>query len=340
MSKKKVSPVHTPKAKAKVATQAVPLTVAPAAVVGLAATYAGVIMQSLAYDPTAGKAAFDALAPNRAAIATDKQSPLRIDVQAAALVAYAAYGFMTQVPALQAGFQSLDDAGLFLMTTATALETTSLAALYAFSQAETAGAFDTDAIVPPALAAQASVVEKRMQKRCEYVFADDPTVSPLLDMLRPGVGYSDLANDLLGYASIYADHKTQIASANDPNYVATDLSDAQSLAGQLLACVAASMGPTSKSANEALQQSWTLLRTTYAEVRTVGLMLLRFDPNADARFPSLTSATRAPKATSKKTPSAPPAAPPVTPVVQPTATAMAAPAVTGSAAAAPRVAGA
>ena len=277
-----------------------PLAVAPAAVVSLPASYAGLEVQPPQYDPTTGQTAFGTLAPNRAAIPASKIVVARVDVQAAALVALGAYGFLTQATVLHAQLQALDSAGLFLMSTLTDLETAAFAALYAFSQVETVGAFTTAAIVPPTLAAQASAVEKRMKARCEYVFSNDPTVRPLLDMLRPGTGYSDLANDLLGYASIYAAHKTQIEATNDPNYVATDVADAETYAGQLLACLSAAMGPTTRAAFDDLQASWTLLLEIYAEVRTVALALMRFDAKASARFPSLTSAARA-RAVTKKT---------------------------------------
>ena len=73
-------------------------------------------------------------------------------------------------------------------------------------------------------------------------------------MLRPGTGYNDLANDLLGYASIYETHKADMAALTaDPNYKATDLADAKDLAGQLFAYLAEAMSPSAKAAYDALQ---------------------------------------------------------------------------------------
>lgn len=273
--------------------------VAPAGVVGLAQSYSGLVVQPPQYDPASGLAAFDALAPNRAALST--VPAIRVDVQAAALVALGVYGFATQATQVYAQLKALNKAGLFSLSTLSGLKTAGIAAIYAFNQAETAGAFKTDAVVPAQLVAEATAVEQRMKARCEYVFPNDPEVTPLLDMLRPGTGYNDLANDLLGYASIYESQKAKIAATNDPNYVATDLADAKSYAGQILAYLTAAMGPQTATVYDALQRSYALLGTIYAEVQAVGLMLVRFDPQGHTRFPSLTSAVRAaaPKRTKK-----------------------------------------
>jgi hypothetical protein len=273
--------------------------VAPAGVIGVVQSYSGLVVQPPQYDPASGQAAFNALAPNRAALS--KVTVARVDVQATALVALGVYGFVTQATQLHAQFQALDGAGLFSTSTLEGLKTAGLAAIYAFNQAESEGAFKTDAVVPAQLVADASVVEQRMKTRCEYVFPNDPEVTPLLDMLRPGTGYNDLANDLLGYASIYESQKAKIVATNDPNYVATDLADAKSYAGQILAYLTAAMGPQAATAYDALQRSYTLLSAIYTEVRAVGLMLVRFDPQGHTHFPSLTSAVRAaaPKRTKK-----------------------------------------
>lgn len=285
---------------------AAPLAIAPAAITGIATTYAGLVVQPPQYNPASGQAAFNVLAPNRAALT--KVQVARIDIQAGALAALGAYGFAKQASAVLAQFQAMGKAGLFLMTTLEDLKTAALAALYAFNQAEMAGSYATDAMVPATLVAQASAVEKRMQARCEYAFANDPTVKPLLDMLRPGTGYNDLANDLLGYASIYESKKAQIVATNDPNYRATDLADAKSYAGQLLACLTSSMTPKAKVAYDQLQRLWTLLAAIYAEVQATGLFILRFDPQRHARFPSMTSIARATRS-KKKAAAAAPAAP-------------------------------
>jgi hypothetical protein len=280
-----------------------PLAVAPATATGISSSYANVVVQAPAYDPASGLSAFNALAPNRAALT--KVQVAHVDIQAGAMVALGAYAFVMQVPALCAQFQKLAAAGLFLMPTLSNLKTASFAAVYAFNQAEVAGAYATNATVPAAIISEASAVEKRMQARCEYVFANDPTVRPLLDMLRPGTGYNDLANDLLGYASIYESKKSQIATTNDPNYLPTDLADAKSYAGQILSYLTASMNPKAKAAYDQLQQSWTLLLSIYAEVQAAGLWLLRFDPQRATRFPSLTTMARATATRKKKTATAP-----------------------------------
>ncbi len=312
----KAAPAKAPKAapkrkKAAPTTPAAgPLAIAPAAVTNLPATYAGIAVQPPKYDPTTGKAAFDGLATRLSAIPADQVIAARADVQGMALVALGVYGFVEQATAVQKQFEALDAAGLFSTSTLQDLEQVALAALYAFTQAEAAGAFATSATVPAALVTQAKQVEARMQKRCEYALETDPEVAPILDMLRPGTGHADLANDLLGYADIYETHHAQIAVAGDPNYVATDMADARSLAGQIMAYMTSAMTPKASQAYDQMQRAWTLLKATYAEVQEAGLWLLRFDPKRHQRFPSLLTAVRAPKAKKAAAPAAGAAAAP------------------------------
>jgi hypothetical protein len=117
---------------------------------------------------------------------------------------------------------------------------------------------------------------------------------------RPGIGYRDLAADMIGYAEIYEQHKKGVAS-DTTNYRASDLPDARRLAGEILSHLSAAMTPRARQAYEQLQRAWMLLLDVYAELREAGRWLLRRDPAREDRFPSLvtpgrTAAVRAPKA--------------------------------------------
>ena len=149
-----------------------------------------------------------------------------------------------------------------------------------------------------------------MQKLCEYLFSEDPEIVPLLDMLRPGTGYRDLAADLNGYADIYEMRPSEVAT-DIRNYHETDVADARRIAGEILSQLSGAMSPQAHDAYDKMLRVWTLLVDVYAEVRTVTLCLLRLDPEAAKRIPSIYGAARAPRG--KKKPAAPAPTPPATP---------------------------
>jgi hypothetical protein len=116
--------------------------------------------------------------------------------------------------------------------------------------------------------------------------AFNPHAGPILRRLSPGTGFLDRANDLLGYAEIYASKK-DIVSKDPVHYRATDVADAKRMAGQILAALGAGMTPAAREWYDVLRRGWTLLRPVYREVQELGLRFLRLDPRREERFPSL-----------------------------------------------------
>jgi hypothetical protein len=275
------------------------LTLAPPAVLDAAASYAGLTPRPPAYDPTAAAAYLKAYRPRLDAISAADLLVPRLDVRAAALAALGVYAFITQADALQARFQKQHSLGEFDIATIEALKAAAFLVFFTHAQAETAGAFATDAKVPASLIQEGLELEGRMQELCEYRFKRDPQVAPLLALLRPGTSYRDLAGDLLGYADIYEMSPAKVAS-DTTNYHATDVADARRVAGDILAHLATAMTPKAKEAYTLMQRAWTLLVQVYFEVQEVGKCLLRRDPKRDDWFPSLYAAGRAPRSQGKK----------------------------------------
>jgi hypothetical protein len=96
----------------------------------------------------------------------------------------------------------------------------------------------------------------------------------------------DRACDLLGYADIYQ-AKRDIISADPVHYKPADLADARRLAAQILSALGTAMSPQAREAYDRVQRAWTLAKPLYFEVRELGLRFLRYDPQREARFPSL-----------------------------------------------------
>jgi hypothetical protein len=287
-----------------------PLVIAPKGALQMAAQLASVEVKPVPYDPVAARAALEIYRPQLAALPPETVVPLRLDVQAAALAALGVHAFVTQSRELMGRFESLARAGEFHMEAIEHLRAFASITLYACSQAEAEGAFDTDVRVPSELVSKGTEIEARMQELCEYWFKRDPDIKPLLDALRPGTGYRDLAADLLGYADIY-DLRPDVVSADTANYRTTDQADARSVAGQIFGCLSAAMSPKAEEAYNLLLRAATLLLQVYFEVQQVGLALLRYDQTRGERFPSLYTASR--KRAKAKAPTAQPEGAPVKP---------------------------
>lgn len=241
------------------------------------------------YDSVAGAEALAALRPALAAIAPEDVDTARLDVEAAA---YAALSIakLVQSDDVRPRFAELP-ARAFEMANADGLAPAALAALAALEAAQDEGAQDTEAKVPPALAAEAAEIEQRMQTVCEYHLSDDPEIAPLLDRLRPGTGYRDLLNDLKGYARIY-ERRADVVKTDTKNYRPGDLKRARELAAILGQAFFDTMSPRAREAYDTCARCWTVLSARYEEVRQTGLWLFRADPHRDQLFPSLYVAGR------------------------------------------------
>jgi hypothetical protein len=237
------------------------------------------------YSRAAGKEALAAITPALDGI--DGTVTIRVDIQIATYTALGVVGFVTS-PEVRERFAELP-ARAFDIADLDGLEPACFAMLYTLAEARAAGALEDSARLPAPLAAEAAELEARMQTVCEYQLADDPEIKPELDRLRPGVGYRDLANDLMGYARLY-DLRPD-AVKGDKNYREEDAARAEELAGMILQTFSA-MSQRARAAYELYVRVWTLLTRRYDEVRETGLWLFRKEPRAEQRFPSLFTAGR------------------------------------------------
>jgi hypothetical protein len=271
------------------------------------------------YHPDAGKKALQALTPQLDALAESDFVSLRIDVEAATYAALGVAGFIA-APHIHARFARLPAEELD-MAHVDGLGPACFAMLYALGEARAAGALATAVKVSPEIVTEAITVEKRMQAVCEYLFSDDPDISPELDRLSPGAGPRDTANDLLGYARIY-DLRPGIVKTDPKNYRAGDATKARELAGKIIQALSSAMTPKARVAFDRYARMWTWLSRSYDEVRFAGIWLLRKDPQRDQRFPSLFAAGRSPAGRQKKATDPVEPTPPVddgNPVMTPTA---------------------
>jgi len=273
--------------------------VVPPAVRGAASAYAELKLKPPEYDPAAAKALVEALLPRLMALPADELLVPRLDVRAAALAALGVYTFATQSRPLYQRFEKLASIGEFELRNLEDLKALSFGVLYAYSQAEAAGSFKSDARVPVELIQEGMALEARMQELCEYKFKRDPQIAPLVAGLRPGSGYRDLAGDLNGYADIYELRPAEVSS-DSTNYRPTDVKEARRIAGEILSHLSLALSPQARAAYELLQRLWTLLLEVYFEVREVGRSLLRHDAKVDEWFPSLFAAGRAGRPRKKK----------------------------------------
>jgi hypothetical protein len=241
------------------------------------------------YDPAAGKQALEELGPAIDAVAEAEIVTIRVDIEAATYAALGVVGFVTS-PDVRPRFAELP-AQQFDIDDLDGLEPACFAMLHMVAEARAAGALEVGARLPPALVTEASEVEGRMQKVCEYHLGDDPEIRPELDRLRPGNGHRDLANDLLGYARIY--HlRADVVKTDRKHYRAGDAARAKELAGAIIQKLSAEMTPRARAAYDRYVRVWTLLNQRYDEVRAAGLWLFRKDLLAEQRFPSLFAAAR------------------------------------------------
>ncbi len=249
------------------------------------------------YHPDAGKKALQGLTTQLDTLTEADLVTLKLDVEAATYAALGVAGFIAD-PGIHARFARLPAAELDIAHV-DGLGATCFAMLYALGEARAACALVTESKVSPEIQAESVEVEKRMQAVCEYQLSDDPEIKPELDRLRPGMGNRDTANDLLGYARIY-DLRPDVVKADTKNYRRDDAAKARDLAGKIIQALSTAMTPRARVAHERYARVWTLLDRGYNEVRFAGLWLLRNDPQAEQRFPSLFSAGRPTQGRPKK----------------------------------------
>jgi hypothetical protein len=262
-----------------------PLAVAPPAIVNLATELSTLTLEPIPFDPDVAQAFLETYRSRLNAIGADRLEVARVDVDAVgrALLSVSA---LVEVPSMRALYERAAESGEFFLENLSHLKALSFIVQLAYRKVDAAGAFATTAKIPPELDQVSAEVEARMQKTAEHYFKEDPEIGPILRRLSPGTGFLDRANDLLGYAEIYASKK-DIVSKDPVHYRATDVADAKRMAGQILAALGAGMTPAAREWYDVLRRGWTLLRPVYREVQELGLRFLRLDPRREERFPSL-----------------------------------------------------
>ncbi|WP_437931584.1 hypothetical protein WMF37_20760 [Sorangium sp. So ce291] len=282
-----------------------PLAFAPSVVTTLSAQLAGFMAEPHGYAPELAEELVAAYRPRLTAITPDRLEVPRLDVESVGRALLGVHA-LTQAPPLLALYKGAAAQGEFQLDNLDHLKALALILLHAYRQADAAGAFTSGAKLSAALDKESAEVESRLQKVCEHFFGDDPELGPVLRRLSAGTGYLDRAYDLLGYADIYQ-ARHDVVSRDPVHYRATDLADARRLASQILAVLGAALSPRAREAYDLLQRAWTLAKPLYVEVQELGLRFLRYDPQREARFPSLYVVGRAGQGRkrTKKEPAAP-----------------------------------
>jgi hypothetical protein len=257
------------------------------------------------YDRAYGKLAFEAWQERIDAVPESAYVSSRTDIQRAGMRALALAATVL-APKAKARLAALPAAELD-MAHVDVLVPLASALIYVHEEATAAGAFSSEAKLPPDLAKESAECEKRMQALCEYHFSDDRELGPILVELAPGTDYRDRAADLLGYARIY-EMRPDIVKADPKHYRATDVADARKYAGKILAALRDAESPKARLWEDRIVKTFSLLYPAHTDVRATWLWLERKDAAAADRFPSLfaPSAGAKPRKTAVKTPEAAP----------------------------------
>ncbi|GAC1343121.1 MAG: hypothetical protein NVSMB23_16550 [Myxococcales bacterium] len=238
-------------------------------------------------DASAAALAFEQLKPRLLALPADLLQAPRPDLRPL-LVAAQALAQEAAAPALRARLARLpkeefDPAHLETLPAAAA------ALLHARAQLDAALAPPADPQLPPALTEGAEALKERMLRVARYYFEDDSEVGKTLAALpRRRSGPGELAADLRKLAALYREREAALA-ADTRHYRAADATDAEGLAGEIGARLSAVGGEAIRAATGLLARAQALLVASHDEVRAAVLFLLRKEPGAAERFPSLTA---------------------------------------------------
>ncbi len=238
-------------------------------------------------DHTDNRRAWEALQAVILATPDDGATMLKGNLQRASIAALRV-ATLAQTPTLRAGFEKLSQVGLFDLTDLEQLTATARAALYACHRYHLSRATRSEALVPKSLDATSLTVRNRMFAVAEHNLSDDPEIAARIDQIRPGVGYLDRANDLVGLADIYRD-RADVVRLDGKHFRATDEADARSLASELYEALSA--GTPTELWYTRQHRAWVRLDALYRRVARWGTAL-DDSPEVDTRFPSLRTAAR------------------------------------------------
>jgi hypothetical protein len=262
-------------------------------------------------DEQTGAAALRRLRPRLLALPAAEVTPLTLNLRAAALAALGVYGLI-EAQGLRGRLLALGRLGELDPEQLQLLPELARATFYARLKVEQASALRSEAMVPAALASRGQELRRRMLRLLTFYFEDDPQVAPKLDFIRRGTGYQDLAEDLLGLAEQYREHKARLRGTPD-YYKASDEKDAARIAAELLSWLSGdaaggSASPELAAHSDLAARAGLLLVRAYDEVTAAASYLCRKDPTLAARFQSLYTLSRARPAASDETPAPTPAA--------------------------------
>ncbi|MDB4929159.1 MAG: hypothetical protein JWM10_1643 [Myxococcaceae bacterium] len=254
-------------------------------------------------------AAYQSLQSSLLAIDPAVLSPLKGDLQRAAIAALGvALWAQTDEPHARFTDAASCKSLRFDLASIKRLESAALAAWYIRHHALLSAGTSSEAKLPADLDARSAEVRNRMFKCAEYNLDHDAAAVRVVDHVRPGTGYLDRANDLYALANLYRQHGRALAD-DRRHWRADDEKTARALYAEILHGLGLVPGADGVDWIEMGARAWHLLRTTYAEVATVGACLYRHEP-ADALFPNLVALSRSPASPSALAePPAPPAPP-------------------------------
>ncbi|MFO0653015.1 MAG: hypothetical protein U0326_42750 [Polyangiales bacterium] len=198
----------------------------------------------------------------------------------------------------------------FKLSSIALLERAALAAWYVRHHALLSSGTTSEAKIPADLDERSLEVRNRMFKCAEYNLDDIPEMVKVLNLVRPGTGYLDRANDLYALANVYRLNRERL-SEDKRNWRADDEKKARALYVEILGALGLVPGAEGVDWIEMGARVWYVLRNVYGEVEAVGRCLYR-NENPDRLFPNLVAVSRDARSPSKpepKTPVTPPADP-------------------------------
>lgn len=147
------------------------------------------------------------------------------------------------------------------------------------------------ALVPASIGEAAMELRNLMRTVCEFALADDIEMAPRLTYLRQGVGYTDLASDLAGYADIYRQRAAELQLL--PKFYDPDDALKAAQYAETIARTYAGREPHQTAVwTDLLARAFTLVSECYHEVRSAALFLGRNEPDIEQTFPLLMSLGR------------------------------------------------
>lgn len=240
----------------------------------------------------------DGMDPSKARLAFEEMLPLlsthtgsrraNTDVNKAVVVA-ASVGRMVKQPDVLTEFAALPG-HRFDVQHALRLESAALATWHALLQMRNATAVTSGVKIPDEVVAQATELKHTMLKVLDYYLGHLPDMFKVLGSIREGIGYVDLASDLVRLSELYVAHAT-ILAVDTVRYNATDSETAGRLAQAIHQVLGDGRHSDARYWREYVGRAWSLLVSTYDEVSVTGRWLYRHT-DGETRFPSLYAAGR------------------------------------------------